>query len=146
MHLKNILLILVFFSCVSFANNTSSNSVGITNIPERLNHFDHTIFTALKDSIREELSYYKNGNMRSRRRTFYDELRQTEFKTVYEKFRKSGSKLYVVVMDFPSILTYKANYDPEGLLIVQKFYTYDREGTLIQIETRVDGISSFQTF
>lgn len=125
--LRTVLLIAILFPSVSYCSDLHPKNI-------------------VSDSISETASYYKNGNIRSRTRTFYDRFRQVEFKTVYEKFRKSGGRLYVVVMDYPLILTYKAVYDPDGLLVVQKFYTYNREGALIQIETRSDGISTFQTF
>ncbi len=110
----------------------------------------HQFKTALpesvfRDTVIETVTNYKNGTVQLRTMSFIDQA-GINYKVVREGYRKNGSKRYISILDSGVLLLYQARYDKNDQLIVEKTYYYNFRNTLIQIETKRDGISTFQTF
>lgn len=125
-------LVLSFPFCVY--GSTGSNQFR-TTLPE----------SVFRDTVIETVTNYSNGTVQLRTISFIDQ-EGIRYKVVREGYRKNGSKKYVSILNSGVLLLYQARYDKNDQPIVEKTYYYNFRNTLVQIETKRDGISTFQTF
>lgn len=97
------------------------------------------------DTIIETAQYYRNGNINRKTYSFYDQ-QGTLYKVSEEKYRSDGSRKYNAVLDYGVTLLYQAKYAKNNQLIVEKFYTYNYNGTLLQIEINRNGNRTLKSF
>jgi hypothetical protein len=95
-------------------------------------------------TIEESSGCYRSGKVKYKVFIYRDENGH-ELKTVRETYRKNGSRKYNSVVLNGSISHY-TKYTKEGLSLMEKIYQYNFNGILVSIETKRDGISSFQNF
>lgn len=111
------------------------------------NSFSHLNLTidSFRDTVIETKTKHLNGNIQMKTCSFIDKDGIT-YKVVKEIYRKDGSKKSVFVMDHGVTVLYKAQYDKFNTPVYEKFYRYNFKNNLIQIETKRNGVSKFQTF
>lgn len=100
------------------------------------------------DTVVTTATRYRNGKVKSREMAYYDTPNSSAppYKLVVEGFYKDGSPRYVYVMSSPYVVLYHAKYAPDNSIDFEKIYTYNNLGTLVQVETKRDGVSTFKTF
>jgi len=101
--------------------------------------------TFLNDTLVETNSYFANGAIQTRSKTYFDN-QGMEAKKIEESFRKNGSRKYVVVMIDQVYKHYYARYNKHDEVIFEKEYTYNFQGTLLSIKTTKNGIVSTKDF
>lgn len=94
--------------------------------------------------LKETLAYYKNGNLKYRTLTLFDD-RGLEVKITSEIYRKDGRVRYTHVSENGQLLNY-AKYDKKGKILYERSYHYNFNGYLISIETKRDGERSLRNF
>lgn len=100
---------------------------------------------SFRDTVIETATRYGNGTVQLRTISYVDQ-EGINYKVIKEKYRKNGSKKYVFVLDYGVTILYHAQYDKSNKLRVEKIYSYNFKNTLVQIETKKDGVSTFQSF
>src|SRR5687767_14015913 len=99
----------------------------------------------LNDTIVETVHLFPNGTIQTRTKSYFDSS-GIEYKKIEEGFRKNGTRKYVVVLADVVYTTYSARYNKHDKIIVEKEYTYNAKGTLINMKTTKNGSVSNKTF
>lgn len=98
---------------------------------------------AFADSLTEEVSYYKNGTIRSRERMQYNS-RGELYKSIEETFWRNGRRKYRGTYKDAAIISYEADYNKKGLLKAERYYIYNSLGILTRIYTKQGSSSKEQ--
>ncbi len=95
------------------------------------------------DSLAEEVSYYKNGTIRSRERIQYNS-RGELYTSIEETFWRNGKRKYRGTYKDAATISYEADYNKKGLLKAERYYIYNSLGILTRIYTKQGGSSREQ--
>lgn len=106
-------------------------------------HSSHAI-TCDTSKMKETLAYYKNGNLKYRTLTLFDD-NGIETKTTSEVYRKDGRARYTYVSENGQLLNY-AKYNKKGKILYERSYIYNFNGFLVSIETKRDGERRVRNF
>jgi len=98
------------------------------------------------ERTKEDIMYYRNGNIKHKTIYFYDPLNTRPYQVTEIRYRKNGNKRNISILDYGVLTRYQARYNKDGIVILEKIYTYNFKNTLIKIETIKDGISTYRIF